>query len=562
MPKYDKMTPDGTRDLLFDECEAENRIIGKLRKIFEKQSYREVKTPGLEFYDVFSSKADYYPQESMYKLSDNRGRLITARPDSTIPIARLTATKLRGSNLPLRLYYSQRVYRQQQSLRGRSGEIMQMGVELIGASTFESDMEVLTLAAKSLEAGSSANYRIEIGHVGFYKLIMAKLKTDENAKESIRRCIASKNYAALNDILDTMPESKALEIIRVLPRLFGNVEALKEATDLVGDFSKEVTVLLKYLKKIFNELDKQGLGDHFMIDFGLVNEADYYSSLVFRGYIENTGLSVLSGGRYDQLFSDFGEDLPATGFGINIDILTSVALKTKNSVTVSKSGKSQSNNEKVRIALTKGRLEDSFIEMMEKAGYNCDNIREKGRKLLLTIPDTNIEVFLAKAPDVITYVENGVCDIGIVGKDTILEQGGTYYEIMDLGIGKCRFAVAAPKGIDPFSGYGTKVIATKYPSVAGKFFGSKGMDVEIIKIEGSVELAPILSLADCIVDIVETGTTLKENGLVVIEEIRDISARLIVNISEMKLKKVAIEDFTSRLAEVLPSNSRKKKSKG
>jgi ATP phosphoribosyltransferase len=203
----------------------------------------------------------------------------------------------------------------------------------------------------------------------------------------------------------------------------------------------------------------------------------------------------------------------------------------------------------LRIALTKGRLEDDFVSLMESAGYNVSEIIGKGRKLLLSVPGSNIEVFLAKAPDVITYVEHGVCDIGVIGKDTILEHGGVYYEIMDLGIGKCRFALAAPEGADPLSGLGTKVIATKYPAFTGRYFEKRGMDVDIIRIEGSVEIAPLLALADGIVDIVETGTTLKENGLSVVEVIREISARLIVNVSSMKLKKAAVNAFAGRIEE-------------
>ncbi|MDR3072595.1 MAG: ATP phosphoribosyltransferase [Clostridiales Family XIII bacterium] len=206
---------------------------------------------------------------------------------------------------------------------------------------------------------------------------------------------------------------------------------------------------------------------------------------------------------------------------------------------------------KVRIALTKGRLEEDFVKILETAGYDCSVVRDKGRKLLISIPGTNIELFLAKAPDVITYVEHGVCDIGIVGKDTIVEHGGTYYEILDLGIGVCKFALAVPKGTDFYEAYGSRVIASKYPNVAASYFESKGMDVDIIKIEGSVELAPLLHLADGIVDIVETGTTLRENGLEVIEDIRRISARLIVNVSSMKLKKAAIEEISRRIGEVI-----------
>ena len=195
----------------------------------------------------------------------------------------------------------------------------------------------------------------------------------------------------------------------------------------------------------------------------------------------------------------------------------------------------------IRIALTKGRLEKNTMELFEKIGLDCTNLKEKGRKLILPIPGTNIEIVLAKAADVITYVEHGVCDVGIVGKDTIMEDGHSFYEVLDLGFGKCRFALAGQVGKDFYTGYNAKRIATKYPNVARSFFEEKCMNVEIIKIEGSVELAPLLGLSDATVDIVETGTTLKENGLEIYEEICPISARLIVNIPSMKLKKVEIE---------------------
>jgi len=198
----------------------------------------------------------------------------------------------------------------------------------------------------------------------------------------------------------------------------------------------------------------------------------------------------------------------------------------------------------IRMALTKGRLEKNTIDLLEKIGFDCTNLREKGRKLILPVQD-KIEVVLAKAADVITYVEHGVCDIGIVGKDTIMENGHSFYEVLDLGFGRCRFALAGPKGCDFYSGYTAKRIATKYPNVARKFFEEKSMDVEIIKIEGSVELAPLLGLSDAIVDIVETGNTLRENGLEIIEEICPISARMIINIPSMKLKKTELESFIS-----------------
>jgi ATP phosphoribosyltransferase len=205
------------------------------------------------------------------------------------------------------------------------------------------------------------------------------------------------------------------------------------------------------------------------------------------------------------------------------------------------------NMKPLRIALTKGRLEKDTIALFEKIGFDCTAVKEKGRKLILPIGEHQFEVVLAKAADVITYVEHGVCDLGVVGKDTIMENGSSFYEVLDLGFGKCKFALAGPKGKDFFSGYSAKTIATKYPNIARTYFEKKAMDVRVIKIEGSVELAPLLGLSDAIVDIVETGSTLKENGLAVIETICDISARLIVNSASLKLRKVEIETLVEQM---------------
>jgi len=193
----------------------------------------------------------------------------------------------------------------------------------------------------------------------------------------------------------------------------------------------------------------------------------------------------------------------------------------------------------IRITLTKGRLEKRSVELFQAIGFDCAQLLNKGRRLILPMED--YEVVLAKGPDVLTYVSHGACDVGIVGKDTILEDGGGFYEMLDLGFGKCRFALAGQKGRDFYEGYHERVVASKYPKVAKAFFEQKGMDVRVIKIDGSVELAPLLGLAHAIVDIVETGSTLRENGLEVIEEIMPISARVIVNKASMKLRREEME---------------------
>lgn len=211
----------------------------------------------------------------------------------------------------------------------------------------------------------------------------------------------------------------------------------------------------------------------------------------------------------------------------------------------------------IRLALTKGRIEKKALEYLAKAGYDVSELDEdkKGRKLLFKVGDT-IEIVLAKAADVITYVERGVCDGGIVGEDTIMEAKASVYELLDLQFGKCRFALAGIKGKDFYDGYGHKVIASKYPNVTKDYFNEKGIDVEVVKIEGSVELAPLLGLSDGIVDIVETGSTLKANGLEVYEDVAPISARFIANISRIKTKKKEFDTLLSALSEVVKNESK------
>ncbi len=190
----------------------------------------------------------------------------------------------------------------------------------------------------------------------------------------------------------------------------------------------------------------------------------------------------------------------------------------------------------VSIALTKGRLEKKTIEMLETCGYGVENVINKGRALVLQDTKKDVSYFLAKPNDVITYVEHGIADLGIVGKDTLLEKESDTYELLDLQTGKCKFILASLKDNNPLEKVGHIKIGTKYPNVASQYFHQRGMEVEIIKIDGSVELGPVLGLCDGIIDIMETGTTLKENGLVVYDTVCDISARVIVNKVSYKLK--------------------------
>lgn len=206
------------------------------------------------------------------------------------------------------------------------------------------------------------------------------------------------------------------------------------------------------------------------------------------------------------------------------------------------------------FALGKGRLANKTFEMFEKIGITCEEMKDKDtRKLIFVNEDLKLRFFLAKGPDVPTYVEYGAADIGIVGRDTILQEARNIYEVLDLGFGKCRMCVCGPESARDLLQHHEQIrVATKYPKIAKDYFyNKKHQTVEIIKLNGSIELAPIVGLADVIVDIVETGSTLRENGLAVLEEVCPLSARMVVNPVSMKMEQERISKLITDLRQVM-----------
>ena len=206
------------------------------------------------------------------------------------------------------------------------------------------------------------------------------------------------------------------------------------------------------------------------------------------------------------------------------------------------------------FALTKGRLASKTLEMLEQLGITCEEMKEKdSRKLVFVNEELKLKFFLAKGPDVPTYVEYGAADIGVTGKDILLEEGRRVYEVLDLGFGKCRMCVCGPESARELLQHHERIrVASKYPVIAKDYFyNKKHQTVEIIKMNGSIELAPIVGLSEVIVDIVETGSTLKENGLTVLEEVCPLSARMIVNPVSMRMENDRIRDLIGRIRNFL-----------
>lgn len=204
----------------------------------------------------------------------------------------------------------------------------------------------------------------------------------------------------------------------------------------------------------------------------------------------------------------------------------------------------------INIALPKGRLGERIYDVFERAGYECPSIKENNRKLIFENAEKGVRYFWVKPSDVSIYVERGAADVGICGKDILTEYAPDVYELLDLKMGICRMAVAAKKGFYD-DGQHTLKVATKFVNCAKAFYAAKSRDIDVIKLNGSIELAPILGLSDVIVDIVETGTTLKENDLEVVETIFPISARLIVNKASFKFKTAEIEELTAKVRDLI-----------
>lgn len=282
-------------------------------------------TPGLEFYDVFNLNSRYFPQENLYKLTDSKGRLLVIRPDSTMPIARVVATRLKDATLPLRLYYNQAVYRTEPALKGRSDEIVQTGIELIGSQLKIADLEMISTAVSSLKS-FGMKFSLELGHIGIFKALVSKLEISDIKKEEIRQLIETKNFPALNDLLDSIGNNSVTDALKKLPGLFGGAEIFDKAEHLMPD--ENIKNILDELKQIYKDAAELcGDDGEITVDLGVVNKTDYYTGIIIKGYLSGHGREVLSGGRYDKLISEFGYDIPAVGFAINVDAVAKVLTK-------------------------------------------------------------------------------------------------------------------------------------------------------------------------------------------------------------------------------------------
>jgi len=312
--------PEGLNDLLPEEVFKRRFLENKISQVFNKWGYQEIITPTFEFYEMLSKGAGSIIKKEMIKFFDRKGNIVALRPEMTSPIARVTSTKLKREPKPFRFYYISNVFRYDDLKTGKQKEFNQAGVELIGVNSKKADAEVIALVVECLKNSGLKKFFIDIGHVNFFNGIMQSIKVKEERKQEIKEAILNKDFVLLEKML-SFPDikDKEKEFILKIPTLRGKEEVLEEAEKII---SNRLSIsALKEIKGVYNLLKNYGLEEYILMDLGIIRDFDYYTGIIFEGYTDYLGFPVCGGGRYDNLCSKFGENLPSTGFAIGLERL-------------------------------------------------------------------------------------------------------------------------------------------------------------------------------------------------------------------------------------------------
>jgi ATP phosphoribosyltransferase regulatory subunit len=317
--------PEGLNDLLPEEVLKKRLLEDKISQVFTGWGYQEIITPTFEFYETLAKGAGSIMKKEMIKFFDREGNIIALRPEMTTSMARVASTKMQNEPKPLRFYYIGNVFRYDDKVRSQR-EFCQAGVELIGINSSKSDAEVIALAVECLKNSGLKKFFIDIGHINFFNGVMESIKVKEERKQEIKKTILNKDFVLLEKILSLEGiEDREKDFILKIPTLRGGEEVLEEAEKVVDN--KLSLSALKEIKEVYSLLRDYGLGEYVLIDLGIIRNFDYYTGIVFEGYTDYLGFPVCGGGRYDNLCSIFGENLPSTGFAIGIERLATILKK-------------------------------------------------------------------------------------------------------------------------------------------------------------------------------------------------------------------------------------------
>ena len=501
----------------------EEKVVFSLRSLYSAYGYRQFKMSKFEEYSLYSKNQDFLVSEGVITFNDTNGKLMALKPDVTLSIIK-NVKDIKG--VTDKCYYNETVYRISETTHTYK-EVMQTGLECIGDIGTKDVFEVAELAVKSLETINS-EYMLHISHIGLINALLSEYGIGDALKPDIITAITEKNTGGLKKLLS----KDNFEKLRCLTDNYDNTDDIFTALNAASKSEESITAI-EELQAVCDYLKANGY-NKITLDFSISKNDRYYSGIIFKGFINGFSSHILSGGQYDKLMKRMNRTSGAIGFAVYLDSLENIE-------------KATASDGYINIALPKGRLGEKVYDMFEKAGFDCPSIKEENRKLIFENHEKGLRFFWVKPSDVAIYVERGTADIGVAGKDILLEYSPDVFELLDLNIGKCNMAVATKNDFKDDTSKTLKV-ATKFSNIAKDFYAKKCRDIDIIKLNGSIEIAPILGLSDVIVDIVETGKTLLENDLKPIEMIVPISARLISNKASYGFKTQKIESILTGLA--------------
>lgn len=542
-------TPDGVRDLYNEDYKKKLNIQNKLHQVFTEYGCLDIQTPTFEYFDVFSNQIGTTPSKDLFKFFDTEGNTVVLRPDFTPSIARCVAKYFEPAEEPVKLCYMGNTFANASNYQGRLKETTQCGVEYVGDGSAKADAHMLAMVVDCIKAIGIEDFQMSVGHAGFFDALLEAAKLPRKQANVLRELLNNKNFIGVEEFVREIDIEDELKPLFLLLAEFDIAdEELFNAKGWARKYPK-VASAIESLEELNTNLKANGIEKYVSFELGMISNYEYYTGIIFAGYTYGLGEPIVKGGRYDTLLSNFDKDAPAIGFAFVVDQLLTATEKLS-----SKLENATQNDRYLTFALGKGRLAKKTLQLFEQIGITCEEIFDPNtRRLIFVNEDLKLRFFLSKGPDVPTYVEHGAADIGIVGKDTILEEGRNIYEVLDLGFGNCRMCICGPESAKELLKHQEQIrVATKYPKIAKDYFyNQKHQTVEIIKLNGSIELAPIVGLSDVICDIVETGATLRENGLDVLEEVCPLSARMVVNEVSMKMENERIIKLIRDLKEVL-----------
>ena len=578
-------TPWGFRDILPEEAQVREHIADTVKGCLRARGYLPVETPLLE--DMRALDGAARQLETPFKLFDDDGRLLVVRSDNTLPIVRMVSSRMDAGSLPLRLRYEAPVVREQLRYTGNSRQFTQLGFELIGQGGTPGDAEVVSTAIEAVRALGLADCRIVCSSVRPYQVLLARC--DAALAAEALQLVHANDFVDLDDLVAASVESAATKrAICELPRVHGGLAALDCVDELLraAGVDESATEELRALYAALMGADAEGgLQAHLGFDFSLMNSFDYYTGLVFKVYAGGLPDPVGSGGRYDAVFDGAlpgAPHVPAAGFAFSLERLegaceadaaeaTGVAMASVSAVAGGDYAVGRASEGPLRIAVPKGSLKEGSIAALEAVGLDVEGLRDPGRHLIIRSRDTrgtadagasgtgatehgigDVEFIIVRATDAPAFVACGGADCGICGRDSLIEADLRLLQLVDLRFGGCRFIEAEPawragEAERAYARRGSLRVATKYPKIAAAWYASRGVVADIVQLHGNIELGPIVGMTDRIVDITATGSTLRDNDLVITGELFECTARFFVNPGRARLD-WRVRELADRLA--------------